>query len=960
MQRLRLTKTCTSLVLAIGLSSCAHFNAKLTPKTHFKPITHAPYTGILKDIAHQGYKLENGLTLFLVPDNSVELTYVSVNYNVGSDVERQGQYGLAHLFEHMMFEGSKHVGAKQHTKMVENSGGTMNGTTSRDQTHYFQKVPANHLEQMLWLEADRMGFLLPALDQERFDNQIEVVLNERLERNNQPYGKIFPTLFQTLYPEDHPYHHPVIGYPSNLIAANLNQVHHFFNQWYGPQNATLTISGKFDVEQTLAWVQKYFGSIARTETPERPQAKPISLQRDKYITLEDQIHVPLAFLARPLYQPNSDNLRDRYAIDILTRLISQGRRSIFYRNLLATQDALSATLSQDCLLQQCQLIMTLASNPQVNPNLKPITHKLRQSLNNFEQFNITQEDFAAIKASLIRVQIAMQQGITQSAEVIMQAYQSPIGPQAFDQQLKVYESIRMEDLRRVHEKYIKNQSWLVISNVPHGQTAWQVQKPNIKLNQPKPVAVEANPKPLPEHNRLRKDDFDRSLVPQATTAQAPQPIQHWEKQWHEGQTILGIQDNKAPITRIELLFKHPTPLTSNSILGTVTAKMLLRATQNKNAERYEQAFDLLSTHLNVYGNAQGTTIFLNSLTSKLKQSLDLIEEGLTQAALTQTELEQIKQQMLSKYHEQAVDENYQAQLRFDQLLYGVNHPLARPEISSVEQISRITLAQVQDYFKSMIQNSSLRVMVSSDLPQAQVEQQLAFLKKWHQPKPFKERPQLPAFAMADAKPIYFFNTPKSEQARLFVGQIDQGITNEKEGFILSLVNDPLGGRFNSLLNFKLREDLGATYGMYSSFYGSPEFRKFSTDAKVTQVLTYPALQSTLEVIQSYLKQPISVETLQHMKRAWFERSALELESPQQKMAKVVRDYENQAYQGRHPEFTLFSEQERQAFLEKLTPAALHQAAKQHIKPEHFIKLVTGNESVLKALQKKNPHVVVLQ
>jgi len=213
-------------------------------------------------IPYEKYVLPNGLTLIVHEDHSDPIAHIDVTYHVGSAREEIGKSGFAHFFEHMMFQGSDHVGDDQHFKIVSSSGGTLNGTTNTDRTNYFQTVPSNQLEKMLWLEADRMGFLLDAVTQKKFENQRSTVKNERGERyDNVPYGLLFEEISKNLYPYGHPYSWLTIGYVEDLDRVNVNDLKNFFLRWYGPNNATLTVGGDVSADQVVKLVEKYFGPI---------------------------------------------------------------------------------------------------------------------------------------------------------------------------------------------------------------------------------------------------------------------------------------------------------------------------------------------------------------------------------------------------------------------------------------------------------------------------------------------------------------------------------------------------------------------------------------------------------------------------------------------------------------------------------------------------------------------------
>jgi zinc protease len=239
-------------------------------------------------IPYEKYVLSNGLTLIVHEDHSDPVVHVDVTYHVGSAREEIGKSGFAHFFEHMMFQGSDHVGDEQHFKIVSEAGGTLNGSTNRDRTNYYETVPNNQLEKMLWLEADRMGFLLDAVTQRKFEVQRETVKNERGQSyDNRPYGLISETISKNLYPYGHPYSWMTIGYIEDLNRVDVNDLKNFFLRWYGPNNAALTIGGDVKTSEVVKLVEKYFGSIPRGPEVTPTKLPPPVISSDRYITLAD-------------------------------------------------------------------------------------------------------------------------------------------------------------------------------------------------------------------------------------------------------------------------------------------------------------------------------------------------------------------------------------------------------------------------------------------------------------------------------------------------------------------------------------------------------------------------------------------------------------------------------------------------------------------------------------------------
>ena len=282
-------------------------------------------------IPYQKFVLDNGLEVVVHEDHSDPVVAVYVYYHVGSGREVLGRSGFAHLFEHMLFQGSEHVGDDKHMEYVSEAGGTLNGSTNTDRTNYFETLPSNQLELALWLEADRMGFLLPAMTQKKLDNQRDVVKNERRQNyENRPYGMSEVAIAAALYPSDHPYNWPTIGSMEDLSAASLDDVKGFFTRWYGPNNATLAIGGDVETQAVLALVKQYFGPIPRGPEVERPAPRPTSLAETKRFVMEDKVKLP---------ELNVDDLADRRhaddtaALDMLASILSSNKASVLDKAL---------------------------------------------------------------------------------------------------------------------------------------------------------------------------------------------------------------------------------------------------------------------------------------------------------------------------------------------------------------------------------------------------------------------------------------------------------------------------------------------------------------------------------------------------------------------------------------------------------------------------------------------------
>src|ERR1700752_808526 len=344
-----MNKSLLSVCLLVSIGLTAQVKKPATTTAAKKPATAVTGPKLLETVVKKGneivipYKkfiLPNGLTVVVHEDHSDPIVYVDVTYHVGSDREQQGRSGFAHFFEHMMFQGSKNVADEQHFKIITEAGGTLNGTTNTDRTNYFETVPSNQLEKMLWLESDRMGFLLDSVTQPKFEVQRATVKNERGQNyDNRPYGLVSEKTGEALFPKGHPYSWTTIGYIEDLNRVDVNDLKRFYLRWYGPNNAVITLAGDVNPEKAIPLVEKYFGSIpvGPKVTPVKPYA--VKLAENRYISYEDNIKFPLIAMAWPSAEGYSE---DATALNALADVLSGSKSSFFQQSLIKTKKAVSA------------------------------------------------------------------------------------------------------------------------------------------------------------------------------------------------------------------------------------------------------------------------------------------------------------------------------------------------------------------------------------------------------------------------------------------------------------------------------------------------------------------------------------------------------------------------------------------------------------------------------------------
>jgi zinc protease len=331
----------------------------------------------LPHLAFEMFRLPNGLTVIVHQDRTTPLVGVHVEYDVGSKDERPGRTGFAHLFEHLMFQGTAHLPKGEAFRLVEAAGGEGNGSTAPDQTVYWEQAPSNALEQLMYIESDRMGWLLPTLTQDKLDNQREVVLNERRQSYEmRPYGLVFDKLQAALWDPEFPYHWLTIGVPADIEAANLEDVRAFFARWYGPENAVLAVAGDVDVAEVHRLAEKYFGPIAGKPRPVRSYPAPHPLTEEKRLVLEDRVQLPRLYLA---WQTPKVFAAGDAALDLVAAILGDGKSARLV-NRLQMSERIVQSVSASQMSQTLASTFVVVATPKPGVGLDRLKREIDEEL----------------------------------------------------------------------------------------------------------------------------------------------------------------------------------------------------------------------------------------------------------------------------------------------------------------------------------------------------------------------------------------------------------------------------------------------------------------------------------------------------------------------------------------------------------------------------------------------------
>jgi zinc protease len=441
----------TSLVLALAgaLSLANHAEPEKIPSIPF-----------------QSFKLANGLNVILSEDHTAPIVGVDVHYNVGSKDEKPGRTGFAHLFEHLMFQGSAHLPKGEADRLIENVGGSANGSTGQDQTVYWEQVPSNALEQALFIESDRMGWLLPTLDQAKLDNQREVVKNERRQSfEMQPYGTAFITLAANLWDPDFPYHWLPIGSHEDLSAATLDDVREFFRQWYGPNDASLAIAGDFDPGEARRLVEKWFGAIPPSPPPEHRRPTPRPLAEEKRVTIEDNVELPRLYVA---WQTPKVFAEGDAQLDMLGAVLSEGKSARLVKRLVM-DERIAQQISAGQSSQEFASMFLVVATPKPGQTVDRLLAEIDEEIEKLKKTPPDEGELQrAVNTTESRAIFGLEPvgGFAGRAASLNRYYFETGDPGFFPKDIGRYRKVKPEEVREVAARWLKKDARVVLTVMP--------------------------------------------------------------------------------------------------------------------------------------------------------------------------------------------------------------------------------------------------------------------------------------------------------------------------------------------------------------------------------------------------------------------------------------------------------------------------------------------------------------
>ncbi len=882
-------------------------------------------------LPYERFELDNGLEVIVHEDHSDPVVAVYVYYHVGSGREEPGRSGFAHLFEHMMFQGSQHVGDDQHFKIVQESGGTLNGTTNTDRTMYYEVMPSNQLETALWLEADRMGFLLPSMTQEKLDNQREVVKNERRQNyENRPYGLLYETLARTLYPAGHPYSWTTIGSMDDLSAASMEDVSSFFRRWYGPNNAILAVGGDVDPETVRKLAERYFGAIPRGPEVKRPRPQPIKLERTKRLAMEDKVQLPqltYTWATVPRDHP------DEAALNMLASVLSANKSAILDKAL--TVDAqLASLVSAGHDGAELAGDMTITLQPQPGVTLDQLELRMHELLNELAENGVEEERMTRLRnryeAQTIRGLETVQR---RTARIATDALFRD-DPGYLPKDLARHLAVTAEDVQRVLKKHLIGEPAVVISIVPEGQLELAASGRTSEQN-----AAELA--------------LDRTQRPTAGELAGFVPPPVWRGTLANGVSVAGTPFTKLPLSTLSL--SVPAGRLNESMdqlgLASLTADLLSEGTERLSGTDLQDAFDAIGATLRVSSSDDEITISVSALEKHLPGAVALMTEVLLAPRFADNDFERLRTKRLTGIQVRADSIRSIASDAWNALMYGVDTVAGSPGIGTEATVAGLSANDVRTFWTQHADPRGSRLVYVGARDLAGLTALLEPLTAgWtaDSPRPVEASLQTPTMRFPDATTIYVVDKPGAAQSEIRVGH--PGVSSlDPVAYDLTLVNYPLGGSFSSRINLNLREDKGYTYGARSSFGGGLHPAPFTASSSVRTDVTAESVVEFMKELEGILTGATDAE-IAFMRDALTQSMARQFESTRA-LAGFLGNITRYDWPSDYPA-------QRLERVRSITAAELKALANEYIQPKRMAILVVGDLATIRESLDALPYPVV--
>lgn len=897
-------------------------------------------------IAFEKYTLPNGLQVILHEDHSTPIVCVNVWYHVGSKNERPGRTGFAHLFEHMMFQGSKHYD-RDYFGPLQEAGGKLNGSTNENRTNYWETVPSNYLELALWMESDRMGFLLPAMTEQKFENQRSVVKNERRQSyDNRPYGVAYETILAAMFPADHPYSWPVIGSMADLDEATRDDIANFFRRYYHPANASLCIAGDFDPAAAKKLVEKYFGPIPAGPKVDKMPPMPVALTGETRVKMTDRVGLPRLYLVWPTVPMFAE---DEAALEILADVLSGGKTSRLDRVLVREKQ-----IAQDVQVFQGSeelvgaLMLVVTARP--GHSLQEIQAVVEDELAKMRKEPPTQEE---VDRAVNRLEAQFVHSLESVGDFggradrlnMYNVYRGD--PDYLNRDFDRYTRITPADVQRVAEKYLR--PGRVALEVHPGKELTVVPDPRaedekVRAELAKKIEV---PK-IPDPPVIAEDEARTKLPAPGPAPRFTLPPFH-RAALSNGLEVLLVEKHQLPTVTLDLVLRSgrsADPAEKNGLAGLMAA-VWDEGTHRRTSEQIADQLAGMGSSLSINMDWDSTSARLFSLKRRLGATLDIYADVLTDPVFPEKEFDRERNMALGRLVQVRDEPTVLASLAVASTLYGPAHPYGHSQYGAPDTLQAIGRGDLETFYRTQVRPERATLIVVGDTTLAEIQPQLEkLLGGWKAtgPAPSTDFPPPP-----EPKPtrIVLVDKPGAPQSVIAVAQ--QGTErNSPDYHSIAVMNAIFGGQFMSRLNMNLREQKGFTYGARTAFdWRIQQPGPFLATASVQTKVTAPAVVEFLKEFEGMRGgRPVGAQELAFSKAyltrgypAGFETSG-QIASQLELLVefKLPDDY-----------FSSYIPK-----IDAVTAADIDRVAKKYLHPDHLSIIVVGDRSKIAGDLEKLP------
>jgi zinc protease len=754
------------------------------------------------DIPYEKFVLDNGLTLIVHEDHKAPIVAVNVWYHVGSKNEKPGRTGFAHLYEHLMFNGSENYNDDYFQAMARIGATDLNGTTSEDRTNYFQNVPTSALDVVLWMESDRMGHMLGAVDQAKLDEQRGVVQNEKRQFENQPYAVSYELITSHAFSPGHPYSWTVIGSMEDLEAASLEDVHQWFKDYYGAANAVIVIAGDIDPQTAKEQIERFFGSIPAGPPVPRPETWVAKRQGIIRQTAQDRAPQPRLYKVWNVPQIGS---ADHDYLELLADILASGKNSRLYKRLVY-EDQTASSVEAYVDSREIAGLFQIEATAQPGVDLKIVEKAVDEELARLLAQGPTEEEVQRVRTTNLADFIRGAErigGFGGKSDILAMSQVYGGSPDAYKTSLARYEKATAAELKRVANEWLADGVYIL-----------EVQ-------------------PFPEY-QVAAADVDRSSLPEPGEPPAARFVRLERAALDNGLELVVAERHATPVVDFDLILDAGYASDQFSAPGTakLAMSMLDEGTESRSALEISEQLAMLGAELSTSSNLDMSTVSLSALVANLEPSLELMANVVLEPSFPQNELERLKKLQLAAIEAEKKRPISMALRVFPGLLYGQDHAYGAPFTGSgsADSVSGITREDLVDYYDTWVRPNNATLVVVGDTTMDEIRPKIERLfEGWRSgdtpPK------NISTVAHREKPSVYIVDKPGAMQSIILAGHVAPPRGREDD-IAVETMNTILGGTFVSRLNMNLREDKHWSYGVRTVLIDAKGQRPFLAFAPV--------------------------------------------------------------------------------------------------------------------------------